>query len=264
MKQVSVTVVIPIYKEQPSELEIVSLDQTLAVLGHYPIAFMASEDLDTTWYQEHCRGKAAVRIERFAWEGYQGYVNLMIAPEYYRRFQAYEYLFMCQLDAFAFRDELPYWCSLGYDFVGAVIYNDTWPSITSRMRQLMGFNTPAYFANSGFCLKKVESFIRMTSRFRHYISFYRWVNRLRGVHEFYDDLFISQHFPRLSSRFRMPPKSVAERFGADYMEYDPGRLPFHNQNNENLPFGVHGWIQRELDFWRPCIKRCAPGALALE
>ncbi|HEX8327648.1 MAG TPA: DUF5672 family protein [Hymenobacter sp.] len=264
MKQPSVTVIIPIYREQPSPLEVLSLDQTLAVLGHYPIAFMAPEYLDATWYQEHCRGKAAVRIERFDWEGYEDYVNLMMDPEYYRRFQAYEYLFMCQLDAFAFRDELPYWCGLGYDFVGAVIYNETWKASTNWWRRLTGFETPAYYANSGFCLKKVDTFVSMTSRFRHYISFYRWVSQLRGVQGFYDDLFISQHFPRLSSRFRMPSKAVAQRFGADYMEYDPGRLPFHNGNNENLPFGVHGWIQRQLDFWRPCINRCAPGSLAWE
>ena len=256
-----VTIVIPIYQEQPSDLEILSLNQTLTVLCRYPVTFMAPAGLNTAWYEDHCRGKATVHFEYFDWKGYEGYVNLMVSPSFYRRFQAYEYMLMCQLDAFVFRDELVEWCRMGYDCLGAVIYNDdrSWHPRNGFWRRLTGFTAPEYFANSGFTLKKVDTFHRMMSRFRHYIAFYRWVSRLRGV-GFYDDLFISQHFPKLPGNFRLAPRALAEKFGADYMTYDVAELPFHNRDNDNLPFGIHGWTQRQLDFWRPCILRSTRGA----
>ncbi|HEX8330751.1 MAG TPA: DUF5672 family protein [Hymenobacter sp.] len=255
MNRQLVTVVIPVHLEKPSELETISLDQILSVLSRYPITFMAPTALDTTWYENYCQGKATVLLERFDWKGHEAYCELMLSHVFYKRFLAYEYVLNCHLDAFVFRDELEQWCSLGYDYIGSVIYNDHWVRPSTWLRRLTGFTTPEYFGNGGFALKKVSTFYRITSTFRYYIALYHVQRKLRKQ-GLYDDIFLANHFPKLSPGFRIPRKAVAQQFSAAYENWDEANLPFHNRDNNTLPFGNHGWIQTYQSFWRPCIRRC--------
>ncbi|HEX8504880.1 MAG TPA: DUF5672 family protein [Hymenobacter sp.] len=256
MKTALVTVVIPIYQEKPSELEIISLDQTLAVLHEYPITFMTPTRLDVAWYEDYCRGKATVYFERFEWSGYVAFNDMMVAPAFYQRFLRYQYMLICHLDAFVFRNELAKWCRLGYDYTGSVLYNGTdWDQPDTLLRRLTGFTTPEYYACGGFALKNVAAFYRITHRSRLYIRLYRAVQRLRhSTSLVFDDLFVTRHFPKLSAKFRMAPKAQAERFGAACMKLDAAALPFDIRNDDDLPFGVHGWIQGQ-ELWADCIRR---------
>lgn len=254
MQQELVVITIPVRYEQPPALEKISLDQTLAVLHQYPVVFIANGDLDTTWYENYCQGKVRASVERFVWDGFVGFSKLQLSDEFYRRFLGYEYLLMCHLDAFVFRDELPKWCQAGYDYVGSVIYNSGWVLTNTLLRRVTGFPPPEYFGCGGFALKKVSSFYHVTSKYKKYIDFNLWVRKMRrqGV---LDDIFLTQHFPKLWPKFRMPPRAVAERFGADYDAWDEEQLPFTNRDNDSLPFGVHGWVLHSPAFWKPCIRR---------
>jgi hypothetical protein len=248
-----VTVVIPIHLPEPSSLEKISLAQTLEVLGRHPITFVAPEGLDTNWYESYCRGKATIHIERFRWRGREGYGKLMTSSHTYARFLAYQFILICHLDAFVFRDELEEWCKLDYDYIGAVILNPAWDTPNSTLRKVTGFTLPQYFGNGGFSLRKVKSFYRITSRFNWYIKFYSWRSKRLGA-EFIEDIFLSHHFPKLSSSFRMPPKDLALRFGVAYENWPEEKLPFSNQHISSLPFGNHGWIQFHQNYWKPCIR----------
>lgn len=256
MAQSLVTIVIPIYQEVPSEMERMSLDQTLAVLHNFPISFMTPTRLDTTWYEDYCRGKATVVFERFEWSGYKAFNDMMIAPEFYQRFLPYKYMLICHLDAFVFRDELEQWCSTGYDYIGSVLYNGThWDRPSTWLRRLTGFTTPEYYACGGFALKNVEAFYRITKTFKSYISLYDFMQRMRHKSAVvFDDLFVSRHFPKLSSKFRMAPKALAERFGAATMSLDAAALPYDLNDTKALPFGVHGWIQGRA-LWADVVRR---------
>jgi hypothetical protein len=254
MNKALVTVLIPLRLEEPSELEQLSLTQILAVLYQHPITFMAPVGLDTTWYEERCRGIATVHVERFDWSGHEAFCELLMTSAFYERFEAYEYILNCHLDVFVFRDELEHWCRLGYDFIGAVVYNPMWFRPETLVRRVTGFTQPEYFGNGGFCLKKVATFRRITSRFKRYIDFYHWVRGLRK-RGFLDDIFVMNHFPKLSRHFRIPPKSLAQQFGAEYVEGEEEALPFTNQECGTMPFGVHGWIQYNQDYWKPCIRQ---------
>jgi hypothetical protein len=250
-----VTVVIPVHLEEPSKLEIISLDQILALLANYPITFMAPYGLDVSWYENYCRGKAAIRFERFDWRGHEAYCELMLSATFYRRFLSYEYILNCHLDAFVFRDELADWCQLGYDYIGSVIFHGThWDRPSTLIRRLSGFTTPEYFGNGGFALKKVRTFYRITSRFKPYFFLYRMMRKMRK-RALLDDIFLTNHFPKLFPSFRTPPKAVAQRFSVAYEHYEEDKLPFNNRDNDSLPFGTHGWIQNYQAFWRPCIRR---------
>ncbi|HEX8426511.1 DUF5672 family protein [Hymenobacter sp.] len=254
-KKSVVTVVIPIHKEEPSELEKISLSQTLAVLHSYPITFMTPTGLNTQWYEEFCRDKAQIFFERFEWKGWQAFAEMMISPVFYQRFLAYEYMLICHLDAFVFRDELEEWCALNHDYIGAVIYNNGYSKPKTFWRNLIGFNFPTYVGAGGFCLKKTSTFYRITSRYKKYIDLFLWTNKkLNRI--FLDDVFVSLHFPKLEPNFSIPPKSLAEHFGADFnTNWEAENLPFNNQDNSTMPFGVHAWIQYHQDYWKPCIQR---------
>jgi hypothetical protein len=254
MEKALVTVVIPLRLEEPTELEKISLAQTLTVLHRYPIALMAPTGLDTSWYEERCQGHANVRIERFDWHGYEAFTMLMMDPLFYKRFWDYEYMLICHLDAFVFRDELAKWCHLGYDYMGAVVYSPDFWNENTRLRRLTGFTNPEYIGNGGFALKKIRAFHHMLTKYRVYISLYHRMRKWRGT-MFFDDLFLAVHFPKLSSRFRIAPKFLAQQFGVDSGKWREEDLPFTNEDNDTLPFGVHGWIQHNLDYWEPCIER---------
>ncbi len=253
MEKNTVVVIIPIHMEEPTELEKISLQQTLTVLHKYPIVFQAPLHLDTSWYIDYCKGKAEVSIERFDWKGHEAYGLLHTSDFYYKRFLKYEYMLTCHLDAFVFRDELDYWCSLGYDYIGSVIYSTKFIMKDTFLKIVTTFTNPEYFGNGGFALKKTRTFYKITSRFKLYIDLYHWQRRMRK-RGFYDDLFHSTHYPKLSSSFKAAPKHLAEKFGADFVIWNEADLPFSNADQSSLPFGIHGWIKNQNEYWKPCIK----------
>jgi len=248
-----VTVLIPIYQEIPSELEKISLAQTLKVLHKHPITFQAQEDLNIKWYEDFCEGKAEVSFERFKWKGFQQYTYLMISPEFYQRFLDYEYILICHLDAFVFRDELQKWCELDYDYIGSVIYNKVWASLSPRSGKFLGLARPEYFGNGGFALKKVAGFHNLTTTFHFRIKLYLWYRKIRKKF-FQDDIFLSQLFPKLIADFKIPPKSIAQQFGAAFEIWDDRKLPFTKDDSTSLPFGIHGWFNHNFEYWKSCIR----------
>ena len=248
-----VTLVIPIHLEEPSELEKVSLSQTLKVLNKFPITFMAPVGLNTAWYEGYCKGKATINFERFKWKGAYEFGKLMVSYEFYERFLPYEFILICHLDAFVFRDELEQWCHLDYDYTGSVIYNPTWYGSNTPLKKRLGFTSPEYYSNGGFALKKVQSFYDIAYNHRRYIRFYLWLRTVRKQ-SFFDDIFVAQRFPTFG-RFRMPPLSLAAKFGAAYEFWDERDLPFTTKDLNSLPFGIHGWIQYHPEYWKPCIKQ---------
>jgi len=255
MKKELVTVVIPIHLDELPELEKVSLAQTLRLLNKYPITFMTKKGVNTAWYEEFCKGKATIKFEEFTWNGFNEFGELMTSAKFYARFRAYEFILICHTDAFVFRDELEKWCQTDYDYIGSVIYNTFWEGESLPIRPILGFTRPEYYGNGGFTLKRVESFYRITSRFKLYLNFFHWTRKVRN-RGFLDDIFVAQLFPNLSPKFRVAPKAVAQQFGAAYEFWDEKALPFTNKDCRTLPFGTHGWIKYHPEFWIPCIREC--------
>lgn len=258
-----VTVVIPIYRPQAKQLEIVSLQQTLKVLGAHRIVLMAPVDLDTRWYEGFCRNRAAnLRVERFDWgSSRSGYSELLLSPDFYERFADSEYVLICQPDAFVFRDELEKWCNTGYSYIGSVIFNDSWFAswaprgykkwIREVADQVRNAHPLEYHANGGFSLRRVDVFRDITRRFGWYIALHKRYREWRKIDNFMEDLFIEQHFRRLSPLFSRPPKAEAIAFGTEHVDLAPP----YSANDAQLPFGIHGWIDHQQDRWLPILRR---------
>jgi hypothetical protein len=88
-----------------------------------------------------------------------GYNALLLLKNFYGRFIKYNYMLIYQLDAYVFRDELEYWCSQNYDFIGA-------PWITPQIitgDPVFGNRFGVVVGNGGFSLRKIDAFIRLYS-----------------------------------------------------------------------------------------------------
>ena len=150
MKQKAI-IVIPVYKTSLSETEQVSLEQVRRILRSYPICFAIPNSLSPVGsFME------GARIEQFDdcyFVSKNSYSEMMLSTDFYRRFTDYEYMLLYQLDAFVFSDRLAYFCSSGYDYIGAPMrrWEKNWKDIDCTV------------GNGGFSLRKISSAIRVLS-----------------------------------------------------------------------------------------------------
>ncbi len=227
-KNQTVAVVIPIYKDYFSEVEQISLKQTLEILKQYDIFFVMPESLEVA-----TDTKEIIREERFSdcfFDSIDAYNNLMLNEEFYRRFRDYEYILICQLDVFVFEDKLRYFCELGYDYVGA-------PWLSGFFFYKDAKHTIWHVGNGGFSLRKVDACIKILRK-QAYLLDNRTIN---------EDVFFSLAD---GEEFSVAPLNIALQFSWE-MEV---RECFE-KNYMQLPFGCHAWHRFDLRFLKPYIER---------
>lgn len=116
-------IIIPVYKSKTIRSEIASFNQCLKILFKHPICIITYKGLDTSFYTDlMVTAKVNFQIEYFAkkyFENLAGYNRLMLSLDFYKRFEDFEYMLIYQLDSWVFMDELDYWCSKEYDYIGA-------------------------------------------------------------------------------------------------------------------------------------------------
>ena len=138
------------------------------------------------------------------------------------------------MDAFVFKDELKYWCNLGYDYIGAPWFDRYHESTMDS--PIIGVG------NGGFSLRRVTKFY-LGSKIAHLLR--PDLKKLNVQEDMYWVNHIAPYFPG----FKVAPIDIALKFA---FENHPKRCLELNQNK--LPFGVHAWHKYDLDFWRPFIE----------
>ncbi|MCI6086309.1 MAG: hypothetical protein MR711_08705 [Selenomonas sp.] len=225
MKQV--VVVIPIYKEQLTQFEQVSLTQAKRVLGRYDICFMAPERM-RAFLEE--RGARAEYWPDACFDNRLGYSKLLLTPEFYEHFADYEYLLIYQLDAFVFSDQLEAFCAMGYDYIGAPMpYWFGWP---------YGWN---HVGNGGLSLRKIPSCIHVT---RNRASIYK-KTQAKSILEVSEDRFFTYCGWDKQIDFATPSTQIATDFAVEF-EFSEC---YRRISKGWLPFGCHGW-SKTLHFAR--------------
>jgi hypothetical protein len=255
-------VIVPLYKQIPNEAEIKSLNQCIRILLKHPIVFFCGKNFDSNYYEKFCEGKINFRIERFEnnyFESINCYNKLMLSRHFYQKFINYEYIFIYQLDAFIFRDELDYWCSLGYDIIGAPWFK--------------GFDKPEEplvflgSGNGGCTLRKIKSCLRVLTRFSYvenpfklFLQEKSFFNLLKNLtiqnnfhykfnnYELNEDYFFSYEAAKKFKWFKICPPEKSLEFS---FETAPSYLFKLNKNK--LPMCCHAWGKYEYDFWKPFI-----------
>lgn len=251
-------IVIPIYKIQLTDDEIISLTQCFKILGNHTIKFVAPLGLDIAFYERLLDKK--IEIEYFDTSYFmdiRGYNQLMLSVEFYKRFIDFKYMLIYQLDCYVFRDELDYWCQQGYDYIGAP-WLDHFYYKKSKIKKLdflikrflkLKFNKyqdkdilTYNVGNGGFSLRNIHQFIHSLKKTdKQIIDKFRNSNDPKSI--FNEDVFWSFD----AKKIKKPNYKVAANFSLD-LGADIGiRL-----NKGNLPFGCHAW-NKKYHYWTKYI-----------
>ena len=225
MSSTKVAVVIPTYKEELDELEKISLAQARKILVNYPFVMVAPEGKNFSYFAP---SDMVVQFPPQFFQSVKTYNQLMMSPKFYEAFTDFDYILIYQLDAFVFHDALEYFCSLGYDYIGAPwprVYREPWIKITSNV------------GNGGFCLRNVKAHYNILKE-RTDLTI-QW-----NARQWPEDNFFSHCGKRTDCNFRVAPIDVAYKFSA---EFNPPRVI--KKNGGKLPFGCHDWRRKDTKFY---------------
>lgn len=267
----SVCIVIPVYSAVPSRYELISFNQCFKILGKHPIYVVAPDGLDLRAYKKVVPEFEVIHISKKWLASRLNYNKLKLSQYFYSLFAGYTYLLTYELDAFAFTDDLDYWCSKNYDYIGAPWF-DAYDLVKGNILRV---------GNSGFSLRKIPAiqngirhiFYIDPTRFRSIkntrllqkskLVIYKQLNKVEAViSKFYaenmsiqkaaflcEDRVISELMTRSIKEFNLAPVEDACKFS---FEVNPGIL--YEMNNNTLPMGCHAWWLYDLEFWKPYIE----------
>lgn len=226
-----VAVVIPTHKVELNELEKISLAQCKKVLGKYPLIFALPEGKDFSFLKSD---DSVIRFPAQCFADIKAYNNLMVSPFFYEAFKDYDYILIYELDAFVFRDELEYFCSLGYDYIGApwaVYFPWFWRN----------WKTMSRVGNSGLCLRNVKAHYNLLTEHTDFVNSLKHLN---------NDVIYSRCGKRPDCDFHIAPYYVGIKFSTEVLN-----LRILKKNGGNPPFGCHAWHKYSKDFYIPLFKR---------
>lgn len=219
-----VAIVIPIYRIKVTNNEEISLLQAINLFKNYDKYFILPSSLQ--WSYKNIEN---ITFDDKWFKSNQTYSRLLLNEEFYKRFTQYKYILIYQLDAFVFKDNLEYFCDLGYDYIGA-----PW---LSGLIYYWGYKyNTLYVGNGGFSLRNVYKCIELIKLRGH--LFPEHIN---------EDIFFSMGN---SDTFKVAPIEIALKFS-----FEREVQKSFEQNKKKLPFGCHAWERYDLMFWKPHIEK---------
>jgi hypothetical protein len=262
-----VVIVIPVYKNEMSPFETISLQQCFVVLGKYPIVFICPIKMELGSFHEEYKSKARfLFFNDNNFESIVTYNRMMLSVWFYNYFINYDYILIYQLDCFVFKDELMYWVEKGYSYIGAPWFLGN--SSNDDVNELIGVG------NGGFSLRNVKDTIKVLKSVKKTISFKEILIKNKGSNKMFVWLrsfkqysmaytFKSIHKNQLINEdkmfglaakkikyFKVPDPQTAIAFA---FEKQPKKL--YQLNNNQLPFGCHAWCRNNIDFYIPIFKK---------
>lgn len=249
----NVVVVIPIYRRELDEYENISVSRTCEVLANYDIVVVHPTGLDTERLAQRYPNLRFLPFAPKYFKGIMGYNRLMMSETFYAAFERYDYMLICQTDAYVFTDNLKEWCDAGYDYVGAPwlrkrVYDmpliKHWVSLSTWISHKNGERSRrdlyGKIGNGGFSLRRVASHLEFLRKFPDRTKPY--VSRREKCHLFNEDVFWATE----PDDFKYPSVEDALRFSFDkYPAYS------FKLTKGVLPMGCHAWWKRKMRrFWK--------------
>lgn len=270
-------IVIPVYKSVLSREEQISLNQVLRVLAKHPFVFVTNKNVDLSVYEmESAKANVTFGFEFFDPEYFGSvadYSRLLLSREFYQRFSNDEYMLIYQLDAHVFRDELEYWASLGFDYIGSPWFthfgnhengNKLWKvgnggvSLRKVSSFLNTFDKTLPFSSYPFFVKNIRAkgFLKML--WKTFLMFFQLAFTKRTI-EFYiknyfdfrinEDCFWADALSNTAIALKVPDTITAARF---CLEQSPSYL--YSLTGNTLPFSCHAYRKYEYEtFWKEII-----------
>jgi hypothetical protein len=224
-------VVIPVYRKNPVFFEQASLMQCVRVLGQkYDIYLVAPFGLDLEPYRSLCP-TYKFKEKRFApgfFDSISSYNQLCKRWEFYNSFQEYQYMLIYQLDCWIFSDNLEYFISLNYDYIGAPWIEIDTKANTAKVTKC---------GNGGFSLRRIDKFIEVCK------------NHVDEADDITtnEDVFFSEKCER---ELNISPVVTAREFS-----FEVGPSLLFRLNDNKLPMGCHKpYLFEFKTFWKDYIK----------
>lgn len=204
---------IPVYKSTLNNTEKISLKRIHQCFKNETIVFIAPEGIDFNF--TNILPKYNIRYyPKYFFENRRSYSQLLLSTSFYKSFEKFEYLLICQLDVFVFSNRLEEFCNLGYDYIGAPMY----------------FPFGAKVGNGGFSLRKIASCLRMLNmRDRIYVN-----NPWQLSLEMMEDQFFSYCGTMTDFQFKVSEFELAKEFAIDAC-FEIEKFSTRNK----LPFAIH-------------------------
>lgn len=178
---------------------------------------------------------------------------MMLSSDFYHLFLGYEYMLICHVDAWVFRDELEFWCNCKYDHIAS-----PWPKRDrythfplKQYLKLKLFFKPkrknihcqmfGRVGNGGFSLRRVRPFYNACFKYSEEISYFN----SKSCDLYNEDVFWSL----IPKELKTPSAREALKFAFDIKPQVCSK-----QNNYQLPMAVHGFHQpKRREFWKQYI-----------
>lgn len=257
-------VLIPFYRNFLEEFEEKSLNNNLTILqGHKiyiiaPIKFKFDDDFNELVKNYKIE---IIFFNNVFFKSIKGYNKLLIDLNFYKRFNNYQYLLICQLDALAISNNLNLWVDKKYDYVGA-----PWVNSFKNI-----FNLDS-MGNGGFSLRRVSKFIEVLESKQLYFSDHKFYNtslriglkyliiiKLLAKFQFgsfnklsffkflYNDN--EDYFWAFIAKFFVQEFSLPNSYEALEFSFEVNPKKCFELNKNRLPFGCHAWNKYDLKFW---------------
>lgn len=216
-------IVIPIYKNDPTDDEIESLKQCIKIFGtKYDIYLVRSTSVtDDRSYYDVVDNYHFKPIELDFYDGsYKSYNDMCLDRRFYFMFLKYEYMLIYQLDAWVFEDKLDYFIDMGYDY-----YGSPWPYTYTDQDKF----TQDYLlaekktGNGGLSLRKTDVMYNICKE--------------QQPSDLPEDVFFSYKAKDLN----IAPVEIAEQFS---LEIKPELFI----NNNELPMGAHAYLNEAFRY----------------
>lgn len=222
-------VIIPIYKETLNIEEFLPVKYSLEILKHHKCLFLVPNRLDLSRYEQSFPGIEYLVVDEYFLKSIDNYNHLLLAAEFYEMFHQYSHMLILQTDAIVFRDELDYWASQPYDYIGAPFkegfryFLDAYPFDGERSRVIT-----SHVGNGGLSLRRTRECGKLLRDYPEVVKHFHGKNGS-------EDLFFSL-LGSVDASFRLPDQSLASRFSLEKdVEY------YLEMNKQDLPFGAHAW-----------------------
>lgn len=268
MKDSNVVIIIPIYKESMSCDEIISFRQCIKVMQNRAVRFIAPEGLDVSYYANIFPENRDMGIiffpTKFFYSG-RNHGQLLISKIFYERFSRYSHILIHHLDAYIFKDELDFWCSRKFDYIGAPWFKSQDNILSTDFRGV---------GNGGFSLRKVSSILALLNNWKKHVSLRKiiysryltdtsklkllfWysiamVTRYQvPIYKIFkenEDFVLGVIFSKEFESIATPAPSEAVAFA-----FETNAAYLYALNDRNLPFGCHGWNKYDVEFWKNFI-----------
>lgn len=227
--------------------------QGVRVLGKHPFVVVHPQSYSIEYLMQEYDGITSLPLPDEHFESVATYNKMMLSPWFYALFTDYEYMLIYQIDAYVFSDQLDYWTSLDYDYIGAPwMLNDKpyeriigqWVMRVLQHRPIRNNHLHSahlfhQVGNGGFSLRRINKMRNILERNQQLIA------SLTGKHERQEDVLISILLRR-KEQLKIPNWRLAL-----YFSFEKAPAWCLNLTHGVFPFGCHDTNARYWDsFWK--------------